>query len=127
MTYVLDTDVSIEYLRNNEEAVEFINQNTDLAITSHTLAELLYGLQITGGKKHETILRKFLSGLTILGFGIPEANIYGAVKAQLRGKGRICGDFDIAIAATAAANQATLVTNNIKHYQNITGLRLLKL
>jgi predicted nucleic acid-binding protein len=52
-------------------------------------------------------------------------NIASDLYAQLRKKGVTIGDADIFIAAIVIKNKGILVTNNIKHYENIEQLNLI--
>jgi predicted nucleic acid-binding protein len=58
-----------------------------------------------------------------------EANdaVFGAavdIHSALKTKGRICDDMDILIAAFCKTYELTLVTNNTRHFENISGLSL---
>lgn len=46
------------------------------------------------------------------------------IFADLKRRGELIGDADILIAATALENALVMVTNNIKHFSKITGLKL---
>ncbi|WP_417914121.1 hypothetical protein [Candidatus Electronema sp. JM] len=46
------------------------------------------------------------------------------LKAQLEATGQPVDDFDLVIASTALAHNLILVTNNIRHFQKIEGLKL---
>jgi predicted nucleic acid-binding protein len=48
------------------------------------------------------------------------------IYADLRKHGITVSDADILIAATVINNNGTLVTNNLKHYENIKQLKLEK-
>ncbi|MCC6549022.1 MAG: hypothetical protein IT279_03015 [Ignavibacteriaceae bacterium] len=52
------------------------------------------------------------------------AEAFGKIIADLIKKGRIIDDADIFIAATAITNELHLVTNNIKHFENIPEIKL---
>lgn len=52
------------------------------------------------------------------------AEISADIFAELYKKGRHSGNYDILIAGIAMANDLTLVTNNTKDYNQITGLSL---
>ena len=43
---------------------------------------------------------------------------------ELRRKGKPTGEIDALIAAVVRSRLDTIVTNNIRHFQNIEGLRL---
>ena len=49
---------------------------------------------------------------------------FGRLKTSLEKKGRVIDDADLFIAACALVNDATLVTNNEKHFRRIKGLKL---
>ena len=52
------------------------------------------------------------------------AETFGMIKATLESGGNRLDDFDLAIAATALANNLILVTNNTDHFTRIDGLRI---
>jgi predicted nucleic acid-binding protein len=52
------------------------------------------------------------------------AETFGMIKAALESDGNRLDDFDLAIAATALANNLILVTNNTDHFSRIDGLRI---
>jgi len=41
--YVVDTDVSIEYMKGNHSAIELLESLDDLHLTTITIAELFFG------------------------------------------------------------------------------------
>jgi len=49
---------------------------------------------------------------------------FGSIKAILESSGTIIDDADLFIAACAKIHGLTLVTNNIKHFRRIKGLKL---
>ena len=49
---------------------------------------------------------------------------YVKEKARLRKSGRIVGDFDLLIGATALRYNLTLVTRNTKDFENLAGIQL---
>lgn len=49
---------------------------------------------------------------------------YGRIRAQLEQQGNRLEDMDLLIAATALANDYTLVSHNIRHFSRIPGLKL---
>ena len=50
--------------------------------------------------------------------------MFGEMKATLEKAGTIIDDADLFIAACAKVHGLTLVTNNIKHFKRIKGLKL---
>ena len=49
---------------------------------------------------------------------------YAIVKTKLRSQGIMIDEFDLMIAATALSKSYILVTDNVKHFQRIAGLKL---
>lgn len=55
---------------------------------------------------------------------IDAAENYAIVKTKLRSQGIMIDEFDLMIAATALSESYILVTDNVKHFQRIAGLKL---
>jgi tRNA(fMet)-specific endonuclease VapC len=124
MTFILDTDVSVDYLHGQREAVEFIESQNEVLVTIFTVAELCYGLEnSTQRDRHAKALEKFLEGVYIASFNLESARKFGEIKAYLQKTGRQTGDFDTAIASICLTHKATLVTRNKRHYKNISHLK----
>ena len=52
------------------------------------------------------------------------AQTFGELKTNLEKQGTPLDDFDLILAACALTHNCTLVTNNVKHFGRIAGLRL---
>jgi tRNA(fMet)-specific endonuclease VapC len=52
------------------------------------------------------------------------ATIFAKEKSRLKKKGLAVSDFDLLIASIAIENNCILVTNNIKHFENISNLSI---
>jgi len=64
----------------------------------------------------------FFSKVKVLLIDQDAADRFGKIKANLRRKGEIIGDFDILIASVALRYGEILVTNNTDHFERISGL-----
>ena len=127
MQYVVDTDWAIEYLRGSQRFVERIGslQPLGLAISVISLAELYEG--IVGAPDHdrrERQLTRFAEQLDVLGVDYEVARIFGAERNRLRAEGRMIGDLDLLIGATALRHDLTLLTNNRSHFERISSLSM---
>ena len=96
-------------------------------ISEITEAELKYGVELgrrKGLKQRIEQLYEFLSALKIL----PISNaidLYASEKARLRMAGTPADDdFDLLIGCTAVVNDMVMVTENMKHFKNLTGIQL---
>ncbi|HET7842086.1 MAG TPA: type II toxin-antitoxin system VapC family toxin, partial [Terriglobia bacterium] len=62
--------------------------------------------------RSEAMLAEFVSGVVILGIDDEICRRFGQLRGSLRGAGKIVGDFDLLIAASALRHNLTLLTNN---------------
>jgi tRNA(fMet)-specific endonuclease VapC len=69
-------------------------------------------------------LSTFVSNIEIVPFDEDAAKLAGKIRADLERAGCIIGGNDIIIAATALANNATLVSNNVREFGRIERLSL---
>ncbi|WP_429885131.1 type II toxin-antitoxin system tRNA(fMet)-specific endonuclease VapC [Geoalkalibacter halelectricus] len=128
MLWMLDTNICSYILRERPLQVKehFEEVGPDhLAISSTVLAELYYGA--ARHPKHAVIRREiddFASRLTIIPWDEHAAHHYGDIRATLEKNGCPIGAMDLMIAAHARSLDATLVSNNLKHFQNVPDLLL---
>ena len=123
--YLLDTNIISEPLaaKPNPSVMEKIRAHgTDLAITSVTWQELLYGmLLLPAGHRREQIkdylLQRVGLSLPILGFDAAAARWQAEQLARLRSMGQTPAYPDSQIAAIAAVNQCVLVTRNVADFE----------
>lgn len=122
---VLDTCFLIDLQRELKQgqpgaAMHFLERKAGevFGIATVSVTEFLEGFANMGeGENH---LRPFLW----LDLDGRRARAAARIRRDLRQKGKLIGDFDILIAATALAEEASLVTNNTEHFRRIDGLRL---
>ena len=126
--FLLDTNICIYMINKNPKKVlEKINglSPLDVKISSITVAELEYGASKSlNREKNKNSLKRFLSPFEILNFDTIDAEIYGIIRADLEKKGIIIGPYDLQLAAQALRWDYTFITNNIKEFKRITGLKL---
>jgi tRNA(fMet)-specific endonuclease VapC len=125
MTYLLDTDICIHWLRGQSAVHRRLAAvgPEAICVSTITLAELYYGAECSqkAAENHRAI-DDFSSGVHVLGVNSDVARTFGEIKAQLRRQGGLIEDFDLALAATALAYGFILVTNNVSHFARIAGL-----
>jgi tRNA(fMet)-specific endonuclease VapC len=97
----------------------------DQATTAITMGELLYGAAKKGSSELTERVHDLLAGaLTILAFDDRAAGVYGPLRAELEARGRPLAEPDLRIACIALAQDATLVTGNVKHFSRVPNLRV---
>jgi tRNA(fMet)-specific endonuclease VapC len=122
LKYLLDTNIAIYVIKHRPiEALETFNRHAgQLCISTITLAELFHGVEKSA--KPDQNLRQvedFVSRLEVLEYGS-----YGDIRANLERKGTPIGVNDLHIAAHARSEGLTLVTNNLREFERVEGLRL---
>ena len=128
MMFVLDTNIVIYFFKGlGEVSQNLLAQSpTDIAIPAVVYYELEVGVKKSNyPEKRIMQLNELISAVTILPFGKAEAQASAVIRAQLEKKGTPIGPYDILIAGTAFANQATLVTHNVEEFKRIKGLKVI--
>ena len=69
------------------------------------------------------LIDQFVSEVQIVSFA-EAINFYAQEKNRLRALGTPIEDFDLLIAASACVRDLILVTDNVKHFQNVAGLEI---
>lgn len=125
--YLLDTNICI-YVINHKPIQVFEKfkqfQLGQLAISSITASELTFGVEKSGSEKNKQALNKFLMPLEVMPYDEQAIWHYARLRQNLQSKGQTIGSLDMLIAAHTLALDVTLVTNNIKEFQRVEGLRL---
>ena len=111
---VIDTDVLIDYLRDQPQAVAWLEQRAELnlAISAVTLAELYVGVR-EGDERQR--LDAFAAAFDVLQLDRPAAVQAGLWRRQY-GRSHGTGLADAMIAASVQAAGGTLVTLNQRHF-----------
>ena len=126
--YLLDSDVCINVLRGRErKAYDWFRRTSldEVRLPARVEAELRLGVLKGKSARNAQVIDDFLAPFTILPFDSRCARAYARIRASLEEQGTLMGPNDLVIAATAVANDAILVTNNIREYRCVKELRLL--
>lgn len=127
LKYMLDTNIVIYVIKRRpiEVLTIFNNHVGQLCISSITLAELLHGVEKSTQAEHNLRqVEDFVSRLDILEYAAKAAAHYGDIRANLEKQGKTIGVNDLYIAGHARSEGLILVTNNIKEFERVEGLRL---
>ena len=127
MQYLLDTNICVFFLRGKLNLDDLIKQKgrENCFISEITVVELCYGAENSDNptKSHKSV-DAFVGGLSI----IP---IYGSIKRYAKEKVRLRkigkpmhDEFDLLIGVTAIENKLTLVTENIKDFERLDGVKI---
>lgn len=128
MRYMLDTNICIYAIKHKPEKVlEELQRHdpSDVCISAVTYAELIHGVEKSAAiEKNRLALSLLLANIEIFDFDAKAADCYGKIRAELEKKGSPIGPLDMMIAGHARSLEFTLVTNNIKEFSRVSGLRL---
>ena len=124
--YLLDTNICIALIKANPIVMPlFMFKAVQFYIPTIVLGELYKGVYCSRKvEKNLANLNDFLSLIAIIEFNRAAALEFGLIQGELRHKGQPTGEIDALIAAVARSRLDTLVTNNIRHFKNIKGLKL---
>ena len=126
LMFLIDTDVCSYLLKEQSPAVA--NRLADLkqhewGISIITHQELAFGASLpTVPARLKSNVALFLSEAKVFDFDKPASVAAAEVRLNLRALGKPSGAWDELIAGHAIALGATLVTNNLKHFEQVPGL-----
>ena len=126
LKYMLDTNICIYVIKRRPmEVLDTFNKFAGtLCISSVTFAELCHGVEKSALPEHNRRqVEDFVSRLEILPYGEKAAAHYGDIRATLERQGKIIGVNDLHIAAHARSEGLVMVTNNLKEFERVAGLR----
>ena len=125
MLYLLDTNTAVAALRGAAGLDSRLQglQPDEWCISAVTNAEMRFGVAL---KPKAVQLARYVDAFLAVARTEPWdaacAEFHAIVRAQLRGKGQVLGDFDEMIAAHALSLGAVLVTDNVRQFGLVPGL-----
>ena len=128
MTRLLDTDTCIYFLNRTSEGI--INRFKQLSpsqirLPSITVAELFYGAKKSSSKSRNLeSVKRFISPFEIIPFDEKACVTYAEVRSAFEKSGTPIGPMDLLIASISLAHKFVLVTNNVKEFGRVKGLKL---
>lgn len=128
MTYLLDTDTCIAFLRGRHPGLRerFATRTPEeIVVPAPVRGELFYRAarnqdRLRTRRQVDTFLAPFAS----LPFDDTAADAYGEIRAHLAASGTLIGPNDLLIAAIAGSASLTLVTHNTREFGRVPGLVL---
>ena len=125
--YLLDTDIVIYILKGHPTVKRNLEKHPHdpVKLCVVTLMELYYGAYKSERVTSNTAKVKTLeNSLEVLPVGQEVIEIFGMEKAKLERRGTPLDDFNLILGCCALAHNLTLVTNNVKHFKKMEGLRV---
>lgn len=126
LKYMLDTNIVIYVIKQRPvEALDSFNRHAgQMSISAVTEAELFHGAEKSQQREHNLRqVEDFTARLDVLDYGRKAAAHYGEIRADMERKGTPIGVNDLHIAAHARSEGLILVTNNLREFKRVKGLR----
>ena len=129
--HYLDTSVCIDYLRGRlGSGYRQLRTSSPASfkLPAVVVAELhAAAMRTSNPSKHLRLIEEFVETFEVVPFSADCAREYSRIRYDLQHQGRhgrMIGERDMMIAATACANRATLVATDSRDFLRVTGLRL---
>lgn len=122
---MLDTDTVSLALRGHGRVASRLLEHrpSELCISSITLAELRFGAEAKESRELHSLISTFVEAVAVVAFDEVAADRFAAVATSLPRRGEPIGTFDTLMAAHALSLGLTFVTNNLKHFARVAGLK----
>jgi tRNA(fMet)-specific endonuclease VapC len=124
--FILDTNSWIEYFKNRNGVADHVDAlpRVQLCASEVTIAELIYGAYNSQNfEKHYQEAVWLRDNIEI--FPISESlDDYGEIRFAIKRKGTPVSNFDLLIGATARHYGLTVVTDNLKDFLPMPGIKV---
>jgi tRNA(fMet)-specific endonuclease VapC len=123
---MLDTDISSYIIKKRPAALlERFEKHTErLCVSVITAAELQFGAEKADRPALRSLVQGFLERLAILDWTQGVVPHYARIRAALERSGMPIGNMDLLIASHAVSEGYAVVTNNVKHFSHVPGLKV---
>ena len=130
MKYLLDTNALSALMKADAVFLARLQrvQRSLVFVPEPAFAEIAYGIErLPKSKKRDLLTQRYMlvrAELQAANWTEAVSDAFGRIKASLERRGQRIEDFDVAIAAHAADDDAILVTANTGDMARIPGIRL---
>jgi tRNA(fMet)-specific endonuclease VapC len=124
--FLLDTNIVSDLVRNPQGRIaNKIRSEGEATVATSIIvaAELRFGAAKSGSLKLARQIDSILAVLPVLPFKAPAEHHYGDIRARLEAVGQPIGANDLLIAAHARALDLVIVTDNIREFKRVPGLK----
>ena len=121
MTFLIDTNVISELVRRNPNpaVLSWADSVSSVVISAVTVEEICFGLAWKPNQRIQNGFEQFFAeDCRICPVTIEIARCSGALRGRFAARGQQRTQADMLIAATAQLNQLTLVTRNIRDFED---------
>ncbi|WP_223481372.1 MULTISPECIES: type II toxin-antitoxin system tRNA(fMet)-specific endonuclease VapC [unclassified Pseudomonas] len=125
--FMLDTNICIFTIKNKPQIVReaFNRHDGQLCISAVTLMELIYGAEKSATpEKNLAVIEGLAARLEVWPFDNEAAAHTGMIRSELAKAGTPIGPYDQMIAGHARSRGLIVVTNNLREFEWVKGLRV---
>ncbi|ACK68880.1 PilT protein domain protein [Gloeothece citriformis PCC 7424] len=123
---LLDTNILSYFLRGNPAVIEqlriYRQHYSYLSFSIFTYYEIKSGLLYKDARQQQQQFERLAQISEVIPYDREISDIASQIYVNLRTKGQLITPIDLFIGATALYRNYTLITANIKHFQNIPNL-----
>jgi predicted nucleic acid-binding protein len=136
MGLVLDSSIVIAAARRGDNVTAMLKQiaaatgDQLTVLSSIGLAELVHGIYratAAARSRREAFIRELVSDIDVYPFTKETALLAGKIDGEQQSQGVVIPFADLLIGATALQADYSVATVNVRHFQLIPGLRVIKL
>ena len=132
MAIIVDADVIIRGERGTFDLKSWLlaRSGERVEIAAITVAELWHGVERADAahrSKRERYVRSAVETMSIIPYTESTALEHARIWAALEVSGRMIGDYDLIVAATALERGSAVATFNERHFSSVPGLRVMAL
>ena len=127
LKFMLDTNMCIFTIKNRPAQVRetFRKHHAQMCISTVTLMELMYGAEKSQSPQRTMAdVEGFAARLEVLTYDNRAAAHTGQLRAELARIGKPIGPYDLMIAGHARSQGLIVVTNNVREFSRVPGLRV---
>lgn len=123
---MLDTDMSSYIIRRRPPSLleRFEKHAQELCVSAITAGELRSSADKAGKPLLSELVEQFLGRLQVLDWSQEVTFHYARLRAALESVRKPMGHLDLLIAAHAICESAAIVTNNVRLFENVPGLKI---
>jgi len=136
MGLILDSSVVIDAERRGETVERLIERivrstgDQDAALSAVGLTEIVHGIYRASTpqirSRRESFLNELLADLTVYPYTKETAMLAGKLDGEQQSKGVVTPLADLLIGATALALSFSVLTVNVRHFERIPGLTVVR-
>ncbi len=124
MKFLLDTNAVIAVIAGNSNVFARLSEHApkNFGVPSVVMHELYFGAY-KSRRAEANLARIEALRFETLELSVRDARSAGRIRADLKRQGTPVGPYDVLIAGQAVARSLVLVTNNVKEFRRVPGLR----